>query len=216
MIKIQCSILEQVRKNPALHGQMLASNNGGSKGGSHGMFAYWQDVSLKVHSGEMNLNEGIKELQKLFSRFDETQKNLKKQDFLQDCFVQYHKLFEKNRYQLSDSKRRMNWNITSSGLLTGLTPWVIKNNDRYCTYFVSEQQFQWENELRFPLIQEYLAEKHSDEYDTTRLDVGIYCLETNTFNFKNFVREELNDAVEETVGIFEKVEKVYNIFKLTS
>ena len=63
MIRIQCSVLEQARTNPILFGKNLASNNGFGKGGTHGMLAYWQDASLKVHRGIVDVHTAIKELE---------------------------------------------------------------------------------------------------------------------------------------------------------
>lgn len=208
MIRIQCSILEQVRKNPTTYGQLLASNNNLNKGGTHGMLAYWQDVSLKIHQDEIDLNRGIKELQRTFINFEETTKNLRKQDFLQDSFVKYHRHFARRNFELVDTKRRIKWNITSSGLLTGLTPWVVKDKSQYFSYFFSEQQFNWNLELKYPLIQEYLVGNNID-CDITELNVGVYCLSTDDFMFKNFSKKELKNSIEETMDIFEKVDKAY-------
>jgi hypothetical protein len=147
MIKIQCSILEQVRLNPTNFGKLLALNGSFNQGGSHGMFAYWQDISLKIHKEEFDLHMGLKELQKVFLNFEESPKNLKKQDFLQDAFTKYHTHFFKKDLKLIEAKRRITWNITSGGLLTGLTPWVFKSGTGYYTYFFSEQDIDWTNEV---------------------------------------------------------------------
>lgn len=195
-----------------MYAQVLASNNVLSKGGTHGMLAYWQDVSLKVHLGDLNINQGIKELQRTFMNFDENIKNLKKQDFLQDSFIKYHTQFDKKGFKFLDTKRRIKWNITSSGLLTGLTPWVIKNNDKYYSYFFSEQPFDWDSQLKFPLIQEYLAENNV-ECDINQMNVGIYCLSNDRFSFRSFSQKELRLAVDETIEIFEKVDKEVNRIK---
>jgi len=208
MIKIQCSVLEQARKNPTMYGQLLASDNTLNKGGTHGMLAYWQDVSLNVHKEEIDLSKGIKELQRTFMNFEETPKNLRKQDFLQDSFVKYHKHFEKKRFKLVDTKRRIKWNIAPSGLLTGLTPWVLQDGGIYYSYFFTEQPFDWDTELKYPLIQKYLVENNI-ECDITEMNIGIYCLSTDDFSVKNFSKRELKNAVEETVDIFDKVDKEY-------
>jgi len=212
MIRIQCSILEQVRKNPTTYGQLLASNNNLNKGGTHGMLAYWQDVSLKVHKDEIDLSKGLRELQRTFMNFAETPKNLKKQDFLQDSFVKYHKHFEKKHFKLVDTKRRIKWNMTSSGLLTGLTPWVLSDGRKYYSYFFTEQPVDWDSELKYPLLQEYLVENNI-ECDITEMNIGVYCLSTDDFSLKNFSKRELKNAIDETIDIFENVDKTYKKLK---
>jgi hypothetical protein len=213
MIKIQCSVLEQVRKNPVLHGQILASNITLGRGGTHGMLAYWQDVSLNLHKQEYDFARGIKELQKTFFNFEETVKNYKKQDFLQDSFVKYHKNFNKRKFELVETRKRINWNISSVGLLTGLTPWVFKANNKFYSYLFTEREYSWNTELRFPLIQSYLAYKIL-ECDISVVNIGIYSLSTDNFFFKNFSQPEINGAIDETVDIFKKVNTEYEKIKL--
>lgn len=206
MIKIQCSILEQVRKNPRFFGQMLATNNTIRKGGRRGMFSSWQDLLQKVHLGQLAPESAIKELHLRLSSFGRTSANLKKQVFLEESFGSYLKVFKKSAFKFVDSKRHLNWAFEDKGILSGLTPWVVRDRNRYYCYFTLEQQLiQWETELKYPLIQKYLSQK-TIQCDETDIMIGYYCLERNDFFFKNFSSREIKQAINEMNDIFKEVD----------
>lgn len=215
MIRIQCSMLEQVRRNPVAYGQLLAANDKKNGGGTHGMFAYWQDIVKQVHLGEFDLNKGLKALKSKFLLFEENLKNLKKQDFLIDEFVNYCRLYERMKFEFVLSKKQIKWSLTSQTLLTGLTPWVVKDSKRFYAYFPLEQPVDWKHELKFPLIQEYLS-KDIIECQPNQLQIGIYSLRAGSFEFKNFSSIEIKNAIAETKGIFQRVEHEYNKAKTLS
>lgn len=205
-------MLEQVRKAPAAHAQLLALSNKPNTGGSHGMFAYWQDMVKQVHTNEMTVAEAIKELQNKFIRFNDTLQNRSKQANLLEKLPQYCSLYEKKKLAFVDTKRKMKWDIVPGVQLTGFTPWVVHNDDGYYAYFFAEHPFDWEAQLRFPLIQQYLIENNID-CDITEMNVGIYCLETNNFDFKNYSTKEIKTWVSVTGEIFQTVLNEYNKWK---
>jgi len=210
MISISCSVLEQVRKNHALYAEALIMSEKNQKGGTHGMFAYWQDIAKKIHSDELNMNEGIKELQFKFLRFDHTKRNQEKQSRLLNHLVKYMQSHKKQKFVYYLSRKRIVWNLTPDVRLTGLTPWVFKNDEEYFAYFCIENETNWQTELRFPLLQKYIAE-HILECSVNSLSVGVYCLETNDFQFRCFSQTEVRKAVSEVKQLFENVQ--YEYFK---
>lgn len=208
MISIRCSMLEAVRKNPAAYGQLLASNDGKKGGGSHGMFACFQDVARLYHTGEIDLKDGIRELHRKFLRFNETEENKTKQAKLVEQFVRYCRSFEKQSFELVEGWRQMKWSVVPNVLLTGRTPWVVGNDDGYFSYILSEQKIDWKSELRFPLFQKYLTDNTID-CSLNEMSVGIYCLTTNTFDFKSYSAKEVTNVVNETGLIFQNVYTEY-------
>lgn len=212
MLKIRCTSLEDVKQNPKAYAQLLASGDAKKGGGTHGMFAYWQDVAKLVHQQELNISQGIKELQNKFIRFDDTARNKAKQDKLLEQFIPYCRLFDKNKFALVDGRRQMKWELYAEVMLTGLTPIVVHNDNGYFSYLQVEQPFDWKSQLRFPLIQQYLSDYNID-CDIKEMSVGIYCLTTNTFEFKSFSKTELSKAVLQTSELFESVSNEYNKIK---
>ncbi len=212
MIKIKCSILEQVRRNPTAHAQMLASGGKDQRGGPPGMFGHWKNLVKKVHTSELSLNDGIKELQNKFSQFQDNLANKTKQTKLLDEFVTYCEKYNQLGFKFADTRHNINWEIVPTITLTGHSPWVVYDSNFYYAYFLVETPIDWQAELRFPLIQTYLA-NNTIECDVAELKVGIYALSTQQFELKSFTEEELIDAFAETSTLFHNVHSEYNKFK---
>lgn len=208
MIKIPCSILEQVRKNPMAHAQFLATGDKPKTGGTHGMFAYFKDVVKQVHTKEFTVSEGIKELENKFARFDDTLKNKNKQNKLFDGFVEYCKAYEKMGFELADTKHQMKWDLLPTVRLTGHTPWVVYDDTYYYAYFIVEQPFDWQTELRFPLIQSYIS-NNTIECNESEMKVGIYSLSNGSFDLKSFSTKEIKGVIIETTNVFRNVHEEY-------
>ena len=210
MVRIQCSVLEQVRRNPTLFGQMLASNGALKKGGTHGMLAYWQDNAIKVHKEELTVSQALKELQRAFLGFEDNVKNQAKQEFLLQAFVTYNNKIEKLGFELFDTKRQMRMPINTLGVLTGLTPWIVKDADHFYAYYITENKFDWSSELRFPLLQKYLNETHAI-IPSNKLSVGVYSVKQGEFEFASYSSLKVKGFYSEVVDIFQKVDSAYRV-----
>ena len=208
MISISCSILEQVRKNHAAFVESLSMGDKIQRGGTHGMFAYWQDVAKQLHIGELDVNEGVKELQSHFHRFEDTKRNQSKQAKLLNHFVRYARAYKNEKFSPFESRRRVVWNIIPQIRLTGLTPWIFKKGELYYAYFCTEKDTEWQSELKFPLLQKYMSD-HIIKCDLSALSIGVYCLDTGRFQFKNYSTSEVRRALNETKHMFEYVNSEY-------
>jgi hypothetical protein len=47
------------------------------------------------------------------------------------------------------------------------------------------------------------------KYRGAKMNIGIYCLATGNFTFKNFSKKEIEKAIDEAIEIFEQVDKTY-------
>ncbi|MBI1782737.1 MAG: hypothetical protein HYR66_15440 [Sphingobacteriales bacterium] len=200
MISIQCSKLESIRSNPAAYGQLLADGNAGKPGGSHGMFAYVQDMARLVHVNELTVTDAVKELHNKFIRFAPTNENKTKQANLVEQFVKYCQQFDKQNFEFIDGNRLMKWDLTPDTRLTGRTPWVVANENGYFSFILSETNFDWRSQLRFPLFQHYLV-NNTIECDIREMQVGIFSMSSNSFEFKNFSDRELSLLVKDARSI---------------
>ncbi|MBN9298606.1 MAG: hypothetical protein J0I41_16490 [Filimonas sp.] len=212
MLTISCSLLEQVRNNYLPYVELLSTGEKISRGGTHGMFAYWQDVSKKIHQNELNLSSGIKTLTSLYSNFDDNKRNRDKQNLLLDQLVKYHQCYEKQNFQFYDGRRRIRWPIIPEIHLSGLTPWVFESGEEYFAYYVIEKKYDWKKELRFPLLQKYMSE-HNVKCNFRQLNMGVYFLDTGVFEFRKYSTKEILSSVIETKQLFGKI---YEEFRLKS
>lgn len=208
MISITCASLEAVRQNPTAYGQLLASGDGKKAGGSHGMFAYVQDVARLVHIGELTVSHAVRELHNKFLRFNDTAQNKQKQDKLIEQFVKYSRQYDKHSFDFIDGWRLMKWDFTPDTRLSGRTPWVVANEKGYYSFVLSENGFDWQSQLRFPLFQQYLVDNNID-CELNELKVGIYSFADAEFQFRNYSVAEISSASEETNDVLTTVFKEY-------
>lgn len=212
MIRISCTNLEQVRVAPAQHGKMIATIEKPKSSGRRGMFTCWQEAASSFHTTNVSVSETVKLLQKKFMQFDENLVNSRRQAKLADQLTNYCALYEKSKFEFIDSKHHMNWDIVAGVRLTGNTPWVVHNSDGYFSFIPVEQPIDWQTQLRFPLIQQYLSSNHI-ECDVTEMRVGVYCLTTNKFEFKVYSTNEIQMFISETGEIFQTVLDEFNKWK---
>lgn len=206
MLNISCSILEQVRQNPITYAQMLGTGGALQKGGTYGMFAYWQDTTKRMHQEGLTISEALKELSSIYHRrFEENVRNGQKQEVLYKGLVAYEKAFKAARLSFYNGKRRMQWPLVPEIQLTGLTPWVFKKGEMFHGCFYSERSFHWQSELKYPLLQHYMAE-HIIECDPKNLHVGLYFLDTQSFETRSYTTREISDAISEATSVFENVQ----------
>ncbi len=209
MISITCPLLETARANPSAYGQMLAVAGGKIGGGGRAMISCVQEVARLVHLNELSVSQAIKELHNKFIHFKDTQQNKKRQEQLTEQFVRYCKQFDKLALNFLDGYHLMKWNFSPNTRISGRTPWVMANDIGYFSYLLSEKNFDWQSQLRFPLFQYYLA-NHTIDCTISEMNVGIYSLDEGDFQFKSFSKKEISSVISETNLILNTVFTEYN------
>lgn len=81
--------------------------------------------------------------------------------------------------------------------LSGQAP-IIYLNSRltYSIYFFSKTSRNWEDELRFPIIQHYFA-KEVYGVETSEIEVGIFALDVEKHLQKSYSKAEIKKAINE-------------------
>ncbi len=209
MIKVQCSKLEDVRNNPLSFAQSLKNGENTPSGGSFGMFSCWQKNVRDVHKEELDIPAAIKTLQQRFMNYADNNQNRKKQEFLIDRFMPYFEDFEKRDFVLEKPQIRINWELIKGVSLTGNSPLLVSNVDYNAAYYFTEMPFNWEQQLKFPLLQYYLAKNFFD-CEPEKLQIGTYCLSENRFSLKCYDEIDINQSIEEATEIFDKIIREYN------
>lgn len=209
MISVRCSLLEQVKANPITYGHLLAVNEGANGAGTHGMFAYLQDIAKQVHLGEIKTSHAVNELFKKFARFEDNRKNRQRQEYLAEALVAYFKLYEKMGFNFVDGWRQIRLQMTPETRLTGRTPWVVVNDNGFYSFMFSENDFDWQSQLRFPIYQHYIANK-TMECSTEQVRVGIYSLESQKFQFRNYSNSNITESMAEVTELLINVYSAYS------
>lgn len=208
MIRVSCSKLEEIRKNPLAFVQQLLEEKK-SDGGSYGMFQCWQSKVKAIHSEEMSFAEAVKGLQQRFMRYADNAKNKKKQEFLLDRLKPYFEEFDKREFVYLGSQTKVFWQILSDVALTGYAPYIVSKGNNFAAYYFTELPITWKDQLRFPLLQYYLA-KNICICEPEQLEIGTYCLNTLSFDLKKYTEEEIKASISETEEMFKTISNAYN------
>jgi len=214
MIKIRSSSLQDVKQNPTAFAQNLLDGTETNRG-SRGMLAYWQDVAKELLQKKLDAFEAVNALQQRFIRFSDNRKNKQRQELLLEQLVKFADQCRKQKFVWEDGQHRIKWELYAGVTLTGLTPIVVQNNNEYFCFLMVDQLPDWQNELRFPLFQQYLAD-YELHCDIKELNVGIYQLSSNQFQFKKYSAKELADAINETSELFQQIQTQYTNLKKTT
>lgn len=207
MIKVQCSKLEEIRSNPIAFANTL-KNDKSTGGGSYGMFACWQTKIKDVHQEKLTVTGAIKALQQRFMQYADTTVNHKKQEFLIDRMMPYFKAFNEQGFKLEKTMINIKWELVSDVMLTGHSPMLVSNDNYNVAYYFTEYAMDWKLQLKFPLLQYYLATKYFS-CPTDKLKIGTYCLNENKFSIQVYSTEEIERAVGEARAIFMAIKQEY-------
>lgn len=207
MLNIRCSTLEQVRNNPVLFAQSLIEDI--KTTASFGMFGYWQSAIRQMHIDSLSVSETIKNLQNSFLRFKDTPVNRARQEHLIRSLVAYEKEFRKYKFEFKEGAHRIKWDIHTEVRLTGNTPWILSNGEEFYSFIPIEMNIYWRDQLRFPLLQNYIASEILD-CEIQNLSMGVFNLNSNKFEFKCYTDSEIEDSIYETGGIFQRIYEEYS------
>jgi hypothetical protein len=186
--------LEDARKNP----KDFKVNNKKINFGGASQYRDWQLATRVFHKeGE---NEAISYLVNAFnSHYKSTPSNESK---LEDYII-YLKNYIIDFYDLGNENlgcgKRLNMDISHSNSLNGEISRVDKKDDSIEVYLFVKEDIAWEDELRFPLIQKFYAEKYNKEL--SEVSVGVYCLESEQHTSKKYTNANIGSAINEVLGI---------------
>jgi hypothetical protein len=212
MIRVSSKDLEQVKNDPALFAANLVSK--GKLQARRGMFSQWQTVARQLHVEDLSIAEASRQLTSLFTVWNDTPKNIDREASFHTALTRYDELFQKKGFTYFDGAHVMNWKLHNNVILGGYTPWIAKRSKEYFSYLFTENDFDWESELRFPLLQQYISTNLID-CDPQDLSVGIYCLNKGAFKFKSFKSAEIADAKSEVRVLFNRLNIEYTRKKIS-
>lgn len=198
MKRFSISRLEDARRNPAEFGKML---NADTKAGGMRFSKYmaWQLSLFHFHKTK-NLSEAIKYFDLHFwSNFVESRANRNQYEEFLESLNAYVKDYKKCKYNYIDGKVKLDIELTDKLKITGQIPIVNLSPGGYSVFFLVRGRDDWEEELKFPVIQDYL----SDEFGVglTEVEVGVYDLEKEKHVAKIYSAREVREAKEELTNI---------------
>lgn len=213
MRKLSISNLESARLNPSKYG--LAMKEGtlpSSFGGNRAKSLKWFDAVMVYHKTR-DLSKAITKLEQSFSKRKPTRKNLKELENLILALDNYVSEHNKYGYIYFDKTIAINKILTPQLRLGGWI-WLLnmKTSGGYSGYVVSKDidDTNWILELRYPIIQEYMANSlYGCRLD--EVEVGVIDYTTGRHYKTCFSDEDINNALEELNDIGSTISSILDV-----
>lgn len=199
MNKISITNLEKARSNPSQYGKALlngslASNSFGGRPKS----MKWYDAVMEYHNTG-DISKATSKLEYSFSSRKDTPKNRRELEDLIIALDNYVDEHNKKGYIHFDKTINIDKQLTPQIKISG---WIwllnIKPAGGYSGYIISKEvdEINWMLELRFPIIQDYIA---STLYGCkiNEVDVGVIDYTTGNHYTTSYSQEDVEDALEE-------------------
>jgi len=199
-VKIGFKAIEALRHNPKSFWSESTF-----RGGGRSKFVRWQDSIGCYHSHNDDLKKAETYLRKTMSNV----KTLKDEELINylGYLQQYHLDYSKLQSTNFQYRKNFNFPLKLDYEFGGQIPRVDLNIDKdgYSIYFFEKELYDWEDELRFPLLQNFMATyfdcKNKDVY------VGAYFLKEGKHRAKSYSQKQVNDSVDELNKIVTEIEK---------
>lgn len=200
MNKISFSQLESARENPSAFAKSLDNPDGSAPRFSK--YMSWQLAVFKYHKERSILSKAIKYFEEMFLKnFSDNAKNrIEREEWIEQLDA-YAKDESKKKLIYIEHKKRISIPLTNKIRLGGELPLIKMNNKLgYSVYFFSRKDTLWEDELRFPIIQNYIS-KTLYNVDLSEVEVGVYSLDLKKHLQTVYKLTEVQDALIELASI---------------
>lgn len=196
MNKISFSQLESARKNPTAFAKSLNSSSDNSPRFSK--FMAWQLAVHRYHKERGDLLKAVNYFESTFMRnFADNRKNAAERE---NWILELQAYTTDNLHReltFIEHKKRINIPLTNKLRLGGELPLLKMNNKGgYSVYFFTKESILWEDELRFPVIQNYVASTLYN-VDLNEVEVGVYNLDTHKHLQRSYSNKDVDDAIKE-------------------
>ena len=195
-MKVSHTKLENARKNPSGFKKQEASGAGFFR---LGQYRYWQFATRHYHDN--GRDDAFDYLERSFEeKFANNARNRKKLEEFQYKLDNYIKDFE----ELGNINIRRGVNISMdlgySNTLSGeIAREDMKLDGRFEIFLFIKEEFNWEDELRFPLLQAHYAQTYGVSY--SYISVGVYSFENDQHISNVYSDVEVNSALNEVQNI---------------
>ncbi|WP_276374290.1 hypothetical protein [Chryseolinea sp. H1M3-3] len=198
MKRFSISRLEEARRNPAEFGKLLNSEtkNGGM---SFSKYMAWQHTLFRFHKTK-DLPETINYFESLFwGKFVDNRANRNQYEKFLESLNAYIKDHDKNKYKYIDGRVKMDIKLSEKVKITGQIPIVNMSPVGYSVFFLVRGRDDWEEELKFPVVQNYLSESFGVKL--SEVEVGVYDLEKEKHICKIYSARDVREANVELIKI---------------
>jgi len=144
-------------------------------------------------------NEAIRILtEKMEDKFITVRRSKKELNMYIDKFGEYLISHRNKGYYFNASRKRISIPIYRDVSISGVVPIInIASHQGHAIIFFVKNYFDWERQIKFPLLQSHFAEKIFG-CNISDIEVGIYCFETDNHYTKSYSKNEIDNALDES------------------
>lgn len=204
MNRFSISQLENARRDPISFAKSLSSASQGY--GSFSRYMAWLFSVYNFHKHD--LQAALAYFDAVFNRnFVPSPINKAKyEDYVQLLHV-YSQEYDKLNLNFVEYRKRLEIILTDKVKISGELP-IISMNDKlgYTLYFFIKESNKWQTELKFPVVQDYIA---NSVYGVSlaAVDVGVFDIEAEKFSLKTYSNSDVTDAINELKSLGKKISK---------
>lgn len=206
MTKFSISKLESARQNPTQFAQTLKSNDSGG-GARFSKYMAWQLSVFKYHTTN-DLSQAINYFENTFRRnFADSPKNDRQREDFILTLQAYATEHDKLGLTYVEHKKRIGIDLSQKLKITGEIPLIhLNSNFGYSAYFFTKDSTTWESELKFPVIQDYMANFYG--VDLSEVVVGIFGIDTEQHSQITYSDQDVVDAINELNRIGQTITRI--------
>ncbi|SDH68916.1 hypothetical protein SAMN05421827_1386 [Pedobacter terrae] len=207
MLNISIAKLEQARQNTQAFAKSLsqAAKGFGTNGSFSGIF---KSFIGKFHNDNENKGKFHTQLQDAYKlQFIENSVNNKRAKKYCEAFSSYSDYMMKNGFGLDNFFTRINLKLLADVSLGGNSPILSSSDTRNMVFSIEESPRDWQNELKYPILQRYLAENYYS-CEKNQVEIGIFNVNSGLFELKIFDDIEIANAFEEAKTVLGNVKYI--------
>jgi len=195
--KISIKSLENARRNTKEFAKLLSKSGdtGSSFFGGYPKSMRWLNAACEFHKTN-DISDAIDSLEEGFQKRKNTAANRREMAKLIQALGNYETEVDSRSLSFIKSREPISIYLNRDLRISGQIPLIFMTPSGFSAYFVEKENAEWQEELRFPVVQSFLATK---VFDTTvkNVEVGYIDYFSGTFYQKSYSSRKIKESLEE-------------------
>lgn len=193
--------LESARRNPAEFAKAISSSTKEEKTpfNRYPQSMRWLNAISRYHNTN-DINQAINYMESWFDTRKDNAPNRRALRKFMEALGNYEHNIAAKGYNLINSRESINI-VIRSVTITGIIPVIyMKPSEGFAAYFISRKNITWAEELKYPIIQNYIA-THIFNIDPIIIDVGYIDFTTGDLHEACYSKRQIKEAQDELKNV---------------
>lgn len=206
MIKFSITKLEDARVNPVAFAKLLLDGQVVTRGFGYPKSLRWLNAVTAYHASS-KIGDAYVSIENALSNRKDTAANRRELEKLLTSLSDYEKQIKNLSFHLIKAREPIDLPLTKKLRIGGQIPLIyMKEDEGYAAYFISKENADWQSELKYPILQNYISKKVF-KTDPKQVDIGYIDYLTGQFHQECFSAPELKGAESELKEMATKISK---------